>query len=336
VPGGLTIAIPTHNRRETTVLALRSALAQTRPPERVLVLCDGCTDGTAEAVRELGDGRVEAIELPKLPGYAYEHRNLALEGDPDAGVMWLADDDLLLPDHLERIGELWDSGRLEIVETPAMLILEDDSLRWVGQDWRVPAARRTVMERHNTNVMASVLVRAGAAREAGGWDGSLPRMGDWDLWKRMMAGGARTAMTSEPTVLHLRATGREQSWPDRVSQNTRWFERTQDPLALAELRGELRLQRAVAEAQTHEELLELTEHFQRAEAERRCLAGAEHGLSVDLERARAQLDAQGLELERLREVERTLLRVYDGGWWRLRGRLAPALHLAARLRRPGG
>ena len=67
---GFTIAIPTHNRRETLLLAVRSTLMQSRSPEQVIVLCDGCTDGTAEAVRELGDERVEAIELPKLPGLA--------------------------------------------------------------------------------------------------------------------------------------------------------------------------------------------------------------------------------------------------------------------------
>jgi glycosyltransferase involved in cell wall biosynthesis len=332
VPGGFTIAIPTHNRRETTLLALRSALAQTRPPERVIVLCDGCTDGTAEAARGLGDDRVEAIELPKLPGFAYEHRNLALEVDPDDGVMWLADDDMLLPDHLERVGEYWDSGLFEIVQTPAVLILEDDSLGWLGQDWSVPQSRLTVMERHNTNVLASVLVRAGSARDAGGWDGSLPRLGDWELWKRMMAGGARTAMTSEPTVLHLRATGREQSWPERVSQNTRWFQRIVDPEALAELRWELRVQRGVAEARMGEQLIDLAARIEQAEVERERLAAAEG----EIERMSAELARQGAELDYLRGVEQTLFRIYAGGWWRLRGRLSPALRLAARLRRPGG
>jgi hypothetical protein len=42
-----TIAIPTHDRCETVVLAALSALRQSRSPEQVIVLCDGCTDGTA-------------------------------------------------------------------------------------------------------------------------------------------------------------------------------------------------------------------------------------------------------------------------------------------------
>ena len=110
-----TIAIPTHNRRETALLAARSALQQTRAPVEVLVLCDGCTDGTAEAVREIGDSRVEALDLPKADGYGYAHRNLALERARGSAILWLGDDDLLLPDHLERIGERWDEGDVDIV-----------------------------------------------------------------------------------------------------------------------------------------------------------------------------------------------------------------------------
>jgi glycosyltransferase involved in cell wall biosynthesis len=112
-----TIAIPTHNRRETVLLAARSALAQTRPPEQIIVLCDGCDDGTGEAVRSLGSPLTDAIELPKAPGYAYGHRNRSLELARGEVILWLADDDLLLPDHLERIGAQWDCGRFDLVQS---------------------------------------------------------------------------------------------------------------------------------------------------------------------------------------------------------------------------
>ena len=75
-----TVAVPTHDRRELVTLAVRSALAQTRPPLEVIVIADGCGDGTAAALRALGDERVRVVELPKGPGYAYDHRNVALHG----------------------------------------------------------------------------------------------------------------------------------------------------------------------------------------------------------------------------------------------------------------
>ena len=51
------VAIPTHNRCETVLLATLSALRQTRPPEQVIVLCDGCTDTTVSVIRALDDGQ---------------------------------------------------------------------------------------------------------------------------------------------------------------------------------------------------------------------------------------------------------------------------------------
>jgi glycosyltransferase involved in cell wall biosynthesis len=318
VASGFTIAIPTHNRRETLLLAVRSALMQTRPPEHVIVLCDGCTDGSAQAVRELGDERVEALDLPKLPGYAYAHRNISLELARGEAIMWLGDDDLLLPDHLERLGEYWDSGAVDIVQSPAVVVWKDDSLTWVGLDWSIPGHVRTLLER-NTNVMSSVLVRVASARAVGGWDADITRAGDWDLWKRLIASGAHPAMTLEPTVLHFRATERDQPWRERVEQNSRWFDRITDFGSLAEVRGELRPLRAQREAEWMGEIDSLS-----AELEQALMAVEQSG--PQLEQARA-------EVERLREAERTLARVYAGGWWRLRGRLLPLMDRAKRVRR---
>ena len=119
-----TIAIPTHDRRETALLAARSALRQTRPPLEVVVLCDGCSDGTVDAVRAVGDPRLTAIDLPKANGYGYGHRNLALERARGTVILWLGDDDLLLPDHLERIGERWDERDVDLVTAPAAVVYQ--------------------------------------------------------------------------------------------------------------------------------------------------------------------------------------------------------------------
>ncbi len=229
-----TIAIPTHDRRETVVLATRSALAQTRPPARVIVLCDGCTDGSVAALRALRDARLEVRDLPKLPGYGYAHRNTVLDDARGGVVLWLGDDDLLLPDHLERLGEYWDLGGADVVSSPAVAVDPGDALEWTGADWGVPAARASLAEA-NTNAMSTVSVRADLVRAVGGWDPGLARAADWDLWRRCLAAGAVAWTTDEPTVLHFRATGREQAWADRVRQNTTWAQRIADPDALRAL-----------------------------------------------------------------------------------------------------
>ncbi len=345
MPTGFTIAIPTHDRRETVLLAARSALAQTRPPEQVIVLCDGCTDGSAEALHALGDARLEVLDLPKLPGYAYAHRNVALERARGDAILWLGDDDLLLPDHLERLGEVWDAGDADLVSTPGVVVHPGDALEWFGADWGVPRFR-AAMATMNSNVMASVSVRAALVREVGGWDAAQPRWADWELWRRCLAAGARAWTTDEPTVLHFRATGRVQEWPDRMRQNTRWWERVSDPAALPGLRRELRRVRAERDAalgnlldERDAELAALrsaltTEEQHRAlhEAELGALRHEAGALGAERDALEAERDALRVERDALREARdafqadrdaarATLAGIYAGRWWRLRGLL---------------
>ncbi len=351
-----TIAVPTHDRRETALLAVRSVLAQTRQPAAVIVLCDGCSDGTAEAVRALGDPRVTALDLPKGPGYSYAYRDHALETDSEV-VLWMGDDDLLLPDHLERLGAFWDTGAFDLVQSGSVQVAPDDTLRWVHADWSVPSLRAR-FERVNTNPMASVSVRRSLALEVGGWDGTLPRSADWDLWKRMLARGARTAASPEPTHLYFRGTDRAQSWPERVAQNSAWFERLGAPAELARLRIDLRRVRDELEGELRDRA-DLGEHHareneawaRRTEARLRDIEGQRNDavarvaeLDAALAEARTVLtarDARAQELElRTAEAEASaaqlgaaLARIEQGRWWRLRARLLP---LARRLSRARG
>lgn len=333
-----TVAIPTHDRRETVVLAVLSALRQTLPPVEVLVTCDGCTDGTAEAVRAIGDPRVTAIELEKGRGYAYGHRNVALEHATGDLILWLADDDLLLPDHLERLAEPQAVDDLDMVTSPAIVIQPDDSLAWNGRDLSVPHYRRWMLERGCTHVMAAVAVRTTLVRDVGGWDDSIARAADWDLWKRVLSTGARAAMTDEPTVLHFKATGRTQAWDDRVAQNTAWLERIGRSDELPALRRTLRRTRAVDEAAVHADQVALGAALEGQVAARDDERFHLHR-AIDAERAHGEAVAEALRAERDQQAARaadaehrltasqaqaardraTLEAIYAGGWWRLRG-----------------
>jgi glycosyltransferase involved in cell wall biosynthesis len=324
VPATFTVAVPTHDRRDTVVLAVRSALAQTRPPEQVIVLCDGCRDGTADALRALGDPRVEVLELEKAPGYGYEHRNRSLELARGEAIVWLADDDLLMPDHLERLGELWDTGRYDLVHGSGVVIHPDDTLEWFGTDWSVPAHREE-LELRNTNPMASIALRVELAQAIGGWDARVPRAADWDLWKRAFAAGARSAFSLEPTHLHFRASGREQAWPLRVRQNTAWLARIEDADGLRDL--QIELHRAHGQYTAHHLAVERWGNEQ---------AHAVTALHTEV----AARDARIAELEErlastaaecVRRGE-TLARIEAGGWWQLRRRLLPLMRLAGRGR----
>ena len=344
MPAAFTVAIPTHDRRETALLAIASVLQQSRPAAQVIVLCDGCTDGTAEAVRELREPTVRAVELTKGPGYAYGHRNVPLD-EPGADVVtWLADDDLLLPDHLEQLGRIWDDdgdGRV-MACAPAVLVHEDDRMQWLTRDWSITQIRELLLHRENHLPMAAVSVRAAAARAVGGWSDDYERAADWELWKAILSRPGRVSLAPEPSVLHFRATTRQQPWFDRVAQNTGWLARLQDPEEALRVRAEMRLARGRHIGEEYAALVELYDERGRAEAslssmtreleqqrrEAEDLRRQNEDLQAraagagELERARAELPKLQRELRAMSDKNRSqaqeLQAIYGGPWWRLR------------------
>ena len=240
-------AISTHNRRDTALLALQSALEQTHPPVAVFMVCDGCDDGTAEAARALADPRVVVLDKPKAPGAGWLNRNDVLDQADAEVVAWLSDDDLWLPDHLERIAPLYVSGVADLVQSSCVLIEADDSMEGCGLDWGVERFRKGALEtgRHETPSSAvSHTIELG--KRAGSWR-TVDKYGDKDFWHRMLRAGARTSMLTEPTVLFLRNWERHQPYEDRVRQNGALLERIRDPAELPLLRAEMA--RAVHERQ---------------------------------------------------------------------------------------
>ena len=209
MPPTITVVIPTHNRRETCLLAVTSALEQSSPPVQVIVLADGCDDGTEESLGNL-DQAVEVVSLPKAPGYAYGHRNIAFERARGDVVSWLGDDDLYMPDHLEAVGVALDVEQVELVQARACNVLADGSIASMAMDWRAPHYRELLLGGQNRTPLSAISHRIEPAVAAGGWDAERARGGDLDLWRRMLIAGARSTMLGSATVVHFRAAERQQ------------------------------------------------------------------------------------------------------------------------------
>lgn len=76
----VSVIIPAYNASSTLALCLEALTRLTSPPDEVLVVCDGCTDSTAEVARSQG---VRVIECPARRGAAHA-RNVgaaAAQGD---------------------------------------------------------------------------------------------------------------------------------------------------------------------------------------------------------------------------------------------------------------
>lgn len=95
----VSIVIPTYNRANYVSNAVRSALNQTWPHCEVIVVDDGSTDGTEEALQEFGD-RVRYFKTANC-GVAAA-RNRGIGESCGEWIAFLDSDDLWRPEKIER------------------------------------------------------------------------------------------------------------------------------------------------------------------------------------------------------------------------------------------
>lgn len=99
--------IPTYNRKSYVRRAIDSVLAQTLPVDEVIVIDDGSTDGTAEAIEEWYGPRVRVVKQENT-GVSGGRRRGVLEARGE-WIAFLDSDDEWMP---ERNGELLQAAKL--------------------------------------------------------------------------------------------------------------------------------------------------------------------------------------------------------------------------------
>ena len=109
-PVRCTVLIPAHNEEAILGLTLESLASQTRPPDRVVVLADNCTDATVEVARR---HHVEAVETvdnteKKAGALNQELARLLPDAEPRDVVLVMDADSTIAPVFLESA-----LGRLE-------------------------------------------------------------------------------------------------------------------------------------------------------------------------------------------------------------------------------
>lgn len=95
------ILIPTYNQAKYLPACLESLLAQTCPNWEAVIVNDGSTDNTCEALDSYSrrDGRFRVLH--KENGGVSSALNLALENSRGKWICWLSSDDMFEPDKLE-------------------------------------------------------------------------------------------------------------------------------------------------------------------------------------------------------------------------------------------
>jgi glycosyltransferase involved in cell wall biosynthesis len=198
----VSVIIPAYNVECYVAAAIDSALAQTYPNVEVVVVDDGSTDRTAEVVAGYGDRVVTVTQENRGLAGA---RNAGIRAAAGSVLALLDADDLWLPERLERCVPLL-TARPEIgmVTSDAYVIEETvkTTKRCYGDRRRYPFPAHEdeqldIIAKRNF-LFISVVFRRSLVDRCGGFDESMRRAEDYELWTRFLLSGSRAAFVPEP------------------------------------------------------------------------------------------------------------------------------------------
>ncbi len=176
----VSVILPTYQRRKLVKQAVESVLAQTYRDFELIVVDDGSTDGTGEALPGL-DERLRYQWQPN--GGVAAARNAALRLARGSILAFLDSDDLWLRDHLAIVTEV-------LARFPEAVLVTTTPRHVIGG--RAKPSRARLFEplpiQFFANPMgypSSMAARRDAVFAAGGFDEGLPVGEDSDLWTRM-------------------------------------------------------------------------------------------------------------------------------------------------------
>jgi len=185
-PVTVSVVIPTRNRRELLLRAVRSVLRQSQVTLSVVVVDEASTDGSAEAVRRLGDPRVHVVRHASPRGVS-QARNTGLQQVESPWVAFLDDDDLWAPDKLSaQLEALRAQPQAQWACTGAVNI--DPRLRILNVMDPPPDPDISDLLLTMNAVPgggSGVLVATAPARQVGGFDTALSNLADWDFYIRL-------------------------------------------------------------------------------------------------------------------------------------------------------
>jgi len=138
----VSVIIPTKNRSDLILNAIKSVTSQTYKNIEIIIICDGCTDDTVKVLNKYfnEDNNIKIIALDSCVGAA-EARNIGINNSKGEYIAFLDDDDLWENRKVEKQLDVFNNysdtaivtcyfskeknGRLRIIKSPLCINIKD-------------------------------------------------------------------------------------------------------------------------------------------------------------------------------------------------------------------
>lgn len=186
----LSIIIPTYNQGRFIAETIQSALTQTHTPLEVIVVDDGSTDSTREALQPFMNRIAYIHQKNRGPAVA---RNVGFLASRGEYLLFLDGDDRILPEKCARHIALMEEHPEQGVSYSSWQQISEDGQRVFGEVY--PGYEGDVLKplllRRFFIFPSAAVVRRGCLRKVGLFDERFRWADDADLWMRLALAGYR-------------------------------------------------------------------------------------------------------------------------------------------------
>ena len=198
------IVVPVFNKRALLRATVEGALAQSFADFELILVDDGSTDGSLEAIADIHDRRIRVFRQEN--GGASAARNAGMAAARHGWIAFLDADDLWLPDHLAELDRIRRRHPEAGLIGTAFVRGTGATVPPAGEgDIRLIPYFEEVGRGHSPFWTSSAAVRADAARAVGGFNDD-PIGQDSEYWARV-AFGYPVAASTRVTAVYRLGTG---------------------------------------------------------------------------------------------------------------------------------
>jgi glycosyltransferase involved in cell wall biosynthesis len=209
----VSVIVAARDAARTLPSTLDSIAAQTFRDWELIVVDDGSGDGTASIAQAFAGGPLRLLRNESSLGPAAA-RNAAVREASGELIASLDSDDRWLPGYLARQVALYDEStaagvRVALVTCDARLVTPDGEVSSETWSDRVGPVQPATLARllAENRVCSPVLVPRAVFVALGGFEESIWRGEDYDLWLRMLEEGYAIVSTEEPLALYRFSPG---------------------------------------------------------------------------------------------------------------------------------
>ena len=184
----VSVIVPTYNRAHMIAEAIDSVLNQTFKDFELIVVDNYSSDNTESVVKSYNDNRIRYFKNQNN-GLVSINRNYGIEKSYGEYIAFLDDDDLWLPEKLEKQVELLDlNNGLGLVYSDSYVIDRNGNLREHTYFYgRKPVAGNALNEllQNNPIPLLTIVVKKEALNKVGVFNPRYKIAQDYDLWLRI-------------------------------------------------------------------------------------------------------------------------------------------------------